>query len=155
MRFPHPDAARNSEKAPPCSGRRTSGGGAEVPRAPAELDDKDSSKAGDPTSSSEETKPSRTSSVGDGRRAGIVPTALHRAAADSAAELAETANADPWVFGDRFLYSDCEQLTPHADASTLFSPAPRAARHSVQLANRRAVLPRHGVRRRGVAGLTR
>ncbi len=52
---------------------------------------------------------------------GELPTALHEPLLTTPPDSPKRQNTDPWVFGDRFLYSNCKQLTPHGGASALQS----------------------------------
>ena len=51
--------------------------------------------------------------------AGDLPTTLHEPLLSTPPDSAKRQNTDPWVFGDRFLYSNCKQLTPSGGASAL------------------------------------
>lgn len=50
---------------------------------------------------------------------GDLPTALHEPLLSSPPDSPKRQNTDPWVFGDRFLYSNCKQLTPSGGTSAL------------------------------------
>ncbi len=52
---------------------------------------------------------------------GELPTALHEPLLTTPPDSPKRQNTDPWVFGDRFLYSNCKQLTPYGGASALQS----------------------------------
>lgn len=51
--------------------------------------------------------------------AGDLPTALHEPLLSTPPDSPSRQNTDPWVFGDRFLYSNCKQLTPSGAPSAL------------------------------------
>lgn len=51
--------------------------------------------------------------------AGYLPTALHEPLLSTPPDSPKRQNTDPWVFGDRFLYSNCKQLTPSGGESVL------------------------------------
>ncbi len=53
--------------------------------------------------------------------AGALPTILHEPLVTSPPESPKRQNTDPWVFGSRFLYSNCKQLTPYGGPSALQS----------------------------------
>ena len=48
-----------------------------------------------------------------------LPTALHEPPLTAPPDSPKRQNTDPCVFGDRFLYSDCKQLTPYGGPSAL------------------------------------
>jgi len=52
---------------------------------------------------------------------GALPTVLHEPLATSPPDSPKRQNTDPWVFGSRFLYSNCKQLTPSGRPSALQS----------------------------------
>jgi len=53
--------------------------------------------------------------------AGGLPTVLHEPLLRTPPDSPKRQNTDPWVFGGRFLYSNCKQLTPYGGASALQS----------------------------------
>jgi hypothetical protein len=53
--------------------------------------------------------------------AGALPTALQEPLISAPPESPKRQNTDPWVFGGRFLYSNCKQLTPHGSPSAMQS----------------------------------
>lgn len=52
---------------------------------------------------------------------GTLPTALHEPLVTSPPDSPRRQNTDPWVFGTRFMYSNCRQLTPSGRPSALQS----------------------------------
>lgn len=52
---------------------------------------------------------------------GALPTALHEPLITLPPDSSRRQNTDPWVFGSRFLYSNCKQLTPSGRPSALQS----------------------------------
>jgi hypothetical protein len=52
---------------------------------------------------------------------GALPTVLHEPLATPPPDSPRLQNTDPWVFGSRFLYSNCKQLTPSGRPSALQS----------------------------------